>query len=615
MTNLHYYRVELFYTVIDMQMQELNARFTESNTELLLYVACLSPSNSFSSFGKKKMVRLAELYPKEFSSVELLVLHDQLDTYIVDMRSSNDFSRLNRISDLAQKMVETGRNKVYPLVYLLLTLALILPIATATVEKKEVSHRILKRCEGLPLAIVAVSGVLAAKDWSRIDEWEMVHRSLGAELDGNDKLESMKQSVFPEDHQIERMKLLRFWIAKGFVNATQEKTLEEVAKGYLSDIVNRNLVQVAGMSDGRLRSCHIHELMHEIILSRAKEQNIATIVCGGDTRCPEKVRRLSIHRDTESVADYSQHFSRLHSLIVLGTEDSVTISSLGGLCRGGSTLLKLLDLRGTPLETLPDEIFTLIHLKYLSLSTTTEMVPKLIRKLENFKTLDLKGTYITKLPEETLRLRKLRHLLLYHYEYGGLYLNLVLNNLHSVNVASLEEDEILDLQSLFSAPPLLQRLYLKGRLEKLPHWITSHHSHFKVYLNWSKLRVHPLQCLQDLPNLVELQILQEAYEGEGLCFKAGGFQRLKALGLQILNGLRWVKMEEGVMPRLERLHIRDCELLEEVPSVLFHSAAAGKACPRIIPDMAEEAMDEPWKLSWASETPYQSDSSSLVPSS
>ena len=31
-TNLHYYRVELFYTVINMQLQELNDRFLEGNT-------------------------------------------------------------------------------------------------------------------------------------------------------------------------------------------------------------------------------------------------------------------------------------------------------------------------------------------------------------------------------------------------------------------------------------------------------------------------------------------------------------------------------------------------------------------------------------------------------
>ncbi|XP_028117728.1 zinc finger MYM-type protein 1-like [Camellia sinensis] len=143
-TNLHYYRAELFYTILDMQIPELNARFTESNTELLLCVACLNPSNSFSSFDRKKIIHLAEFYPKEFSSVELMVLNDQLDIYIIDMLSSSEFSMLNGITDLAKKMVKTGRDKVYPLVYLLLTLALILPVATATVERVFSSMNIVK---------------------------------------------------------------------------------------------------------------------------------------------------------------------------------------------------------------------------------------------------------------------------------------------------------------------------------------------------------------------------------------------------------------------------------------------------------------------------------------
>ena len=59
MTNLHYYRVELFYAVIDMQLQELNNCFTESNTELLLCVSCLSPFDFFATFDKQKLIRLA----------------------------------------------------------------------------------------------------------------------------------------------------------------------------------------------------------------------------------------------------------------------------------------------------------------------------------------------------------------------------------------------------------------------------------------------------------------------------------------------------------------------------------------------------------------------------
>ena len=82
-TNLHHYRIEIFCTVIDMQLQELNARFTKANSELLLCVSCLNPSDSFSSFDKKKLIRLAEFYPKEFSERDLLVLHDQLDRYFL----------------------------------------------------------------------------------------------------------------------------------------------------------------------------------------------------------------------------------------------------------------------------------------------------------------------------------------------------------------------------------------------------------------------------------------------------------------------------------------------------------------------------------------------------
>ena len=50
-TNLHHYRVELFYTIIDLQLQELNNRFSEVNTNLLLCMDCLNPSNSFVAFA------------------------------------------------------------------------------------------------------------------------------------------------------------------------------------------------------------------------------------------------------------------------------------------------------------------------------------------------------------------------------------------------------------------------------------------------------------------------------------------------------------------------------------------------------------------------------------
>ncbi|KAL7240722.1 hypothetical protein ACSBR2_006384 [Camellia fascicularis] len=60
------------------------------------------------------------------------------------MLSRSEFSMLNGIVDLAKKVVETRRDKVYLLVHLLLTLALILPIATAIVERVFSAMNIVK---------------------------------------------------------------------------------------------------------------------------------------------------------------------------------------------------------------------------------------------------------------------------------------------------------------------------------------------------------------------------------------------------------------------------------------------------------------------------------------
>ncbi|XP_057791103.1 uncharacterized protein LOC131008227 [Salvia miltiorrhiza] len=135
MTNLHHYRVELFYYVIDMQVLELNHRFDEINTELLLCMACLDPRDSFSAFDVKKLVRLAKLYPSEFSEVTLYELESQLENFIFDVRLDEKFSKLLGIGGLAQKMVSTRKHEIFPLVYLLIKLSLVLPVATATVER------------------------------------------------------------------------------------------------------------------------------------------------------------------------------------------------------------------------------------------------------------------------------------------------------------------------------------------------------------------------------------------------------------------------------------------------------------------------------------------------
>ncbi|KAH0745130.1 hypothetical protein KY285_006787 [Solanum tuberosum] len=57
---LHHFRVEVFYAVIDLALQELNNRFDVVTCDLLLGMASLSPVDSFANFHKDRIMKLAE---------------------------------------------------------------------------------------------------------------------------------------------------------------------------------------------------------------------------------------------------------------------------------------------------------------------------------------------------------------------------------------------------------------------------------------------------------------------------------------------------------------------------------------------------------------------------
>ncbi|XP_039156130.1 disease resistance protein RPM1-like [Eucalyptus grandis] len=50
------------------------------------------------------------------------------------------------------------------------------------------------------------------------------------------------EGVFPEDHVIECARLIRLWIAEGFVEEREGMTQEEVAQRYLKELINKSLI-------------------------------------------------------------------------------------------------------------------------------------------------------------------------------------------------------------------------------------------------------------------------------------------------------------------------------------------------------------------------------------
>jgi disease resistance protein RPM1 len=88
------------------------------------------------------------------------------------------------------------------------------------------------------------------------------------------------------------------------------------------------------------------------------------------------------------------------------------------------------------------------------------------------------------------------------------------------------KDEHIDL-SFVSCPPLLRKLRLKAKLNKLPEWIPKLGNLVELSMSYSLLTEDPLESLHDLPNLLALNLAVHSYEGECFHFQGGGFKNLK----------------------------------------------------------------------------------------
>lgn len=82
-----------------------------------------------------KLLRLAQFYSNDFSLMNQEVSGTQLKNFIFYVRSDNNIGELKNIGELIIKMVKTRRHTTNPIVYRLIDLSLVLPIATTTVER------------------------------------------------------------------------------------------------------------------------------------------------------------------------------------------------------------------------------------------------------------------------------------------------------------------------------------------------------------------------------------------------------------------------------------------------------------------------------------------------
>nr|XP_028960690.1 probable disease resistance protein RF9 [Malus domestica] len=186
-------------------------------------------------------------------------------------------------------------------------------------EKEKLGKEMLKHCAGLPLAITVLAGLLARK--VTVEEWKKVHENVdvyirrGTNLDQEYKGDQEYAGHFPEDYEIPVKRLRQLWIAEGFISSASQghgsaEVLEDVAYTCLSELVQRCMVQVGTLgSTKKIKTCHLHDLMRDLCLVKAEEEDFLHVVNFTSTITKAatipKVRRLGVYVEEKCVESFA----------------------------------------------------------------------------------------------------------------------------------------------------------------------------------------------------------------------------------------------------------------------------------------------------------------------
>ncbi|RLM69109.1 hypothetical protein C2845_PM17G04000 [Panicum miliaceum] len=249
-------------------------------------------------------------------------------------------------------------------------------------DLQDLPAKFLQKCEGLPLAIACIGRLLSSKP-PTYTAWKNMYKELqlqstknvipGVDMILKVSLEDLPYelkncflhcAMFPEDYQIKRRRLIRHWITAGFIKEKESQTLEQVAEGYLNELVNRSLLQVVKTNEfGRVKCCRMHDVVRSIALDKAEKECFGKIYDSSGTSCIGFTRRLSIQ--STDIAMLSQSGST-HVRAIHAFTSYIDIDLLRPIL-SSSILLSTLDLQGQlEKKRVPHILLSWTHLRNLT---------------------------------------------------------------------------------------------------------------------------------------------------------------------------------------------------------------------------------------------------------
>ncbi|CDP11642.1 unnamed protein product [Coffea canephora] len=504
-------------------------------------------------------------------------------------------------------------------------------------ELLQVGKEIARSCKGLPLSLVAIAGLLQKTDM-KSDSWKKIAERSNAIIVNDPQTRCMDIlelsyehlpdylkpcflffAMFQEDKEIPVRRLIWLWMAEGFIERKDSKSIEDLALDYLRDLVGRSLITVSKRrSNGGVKACRIHDMVRNVCLSKAKEEKFLGLVTGDDepysffydsddfddfdpsNSITYKEHRLCISVSRQQFVNSRPSGPYVRSLQFFATTDAYPRCPYNvSFISKNFKLLKVLDLEAINMgSSFADGIDSLIQLIFLAVGGDIDSIPSSLANLRNLETLLVKGLKGKKvlLPESIWRMTSLRHV---HVKNNASFtlqpkvtgIGFQLKNLVSLSVPSLifgeDADEMIrmlpnlrELSCIFSKSRGSRDYYQFPRLEKLTQLEslkivyrgrTIKTSPFNFPLGLKKLtlinfflRWDHISTIGSLENLEILKLLSSTFEDTRWEMKEGEFHKLKYLKLDSPNIVNWVASCDD-LPNLQQLVLQKCENLKEVP--------------------------------------------------
>ncbi|XP_048444612.1 disease resistance protein RGA2-like [Pyrus x bretschneideri] len=304
---------------------------------------------------------------------------------------------------------------------------------------KAIGKEVTGKCQGVPLAIRTIGGMLFAKDdetyWLNFKEKKLSKIN----QEENDILPTLKLSydvlpshlkhcfaycsLFPPDYEISVPRLIRLWVAQGFIESCDEnECLEDVAFEYYGELLCRSFFQEEKIDEfGIIRSCKMHDLMNELAILVSGVGSV--VVDLNRKNFHEKLRHVSFNFDIDlskwEVPTSLLKASKIRTFLFLwqqgwGDHQSSSRNAFYTTIVSNFKSLQMLSLNELGITTLPNCLKKMKRLRYLDLSgNPMKRLPDWMVGLSNLETLDLSNCRaLVELPRDIKKMINLRHLML-----------------------------------------------------------------------------------------------------------------------------------------------------------------------------------------------------------